>query len=147
MDNDVDILLVEDNPRDVELIMRALKKNNLARRLAVVKDGEEALEFIFGTGRYAHRANAVLPQVMFLDLKLPKVSGIEVLQQIRADARTKTLPIVVMTSAFQERDISAAYKLGANSYVVKPINFEQFTKTVVDLGNYWLAINQAPMLR
>jgi two-component system, response regulator len=141
----VDILLVEDNPRDVELILRALKKHNLANRVTVVTDGEQALDFVFARGAYAERANTPHPKAIFLDLKLPKVGGIEVLQQIRSNERTRMLPVVVMTSSQEERDIVDAYKLGVNSYVVKPMDFDQFAKVVADLGYYWVAINKTPL--
>ncbi len=140
----VDILLVEDNPRDVELILRALKRHNLANRVTVISDGEQALDFIFGRGEFASRANEPQPRAIFLDLKLPKVGGIEVLQAIRSDERTRMLPVVVMTSSQEERDVVSAYKLGVNSYVVKPMDFDQFAKVVAELGYYWVAINKTP---
>ena len=141
---EVDILLVEDNPRDVEMALRALRKHNLTNRVAVTRDGAEALEFLFGTGAYAARANEPLPKVVFLDLKMPKVSGIEVLQKLRAEPRTRTLPVVVMTASEEERDITATYDLGINSYVVKPMDFSQFAKVVADLGFYWVFTNRGP---
>ncbi len=143
--NSVDILLVEDNPNDVELTLLALKENNLANYVHVVRDGEEALEFIFSTGRYKDRVDCVNPKVILLDLKLPKVDGIEVLQKVRSDEKTKYIPIVILTSSKQERDIVETYKLGVNSYIVKPVKFEDFIKIVRDLGLYWLVINQAPV--
>ena len=137
--DDIRILLVEDNPRDVELMMRAFKKNNLANQITHVKDGVEALDFLFSGNQ-----NAQLPKVVFLDLKLPRVSGIEVLQRIRGDERTRLLPVVVMTSSHEERDVVDAYNLGVNSYVVKPMDFDQFVRVVAELGYYWVAINKSP---
>jgi CheY-like chemotaxis protein len=136
---DVRILLVEDNPRDVELMMRAFKKHNLANQITLARDGVEALDFLFANGD-----DAQLPKVVLLDLKLPRVSGIEVLQRIRADERTKLLPVVVMTSSHEERDVVEAYELGVNSYVVKPMDFDQFVRVVAELGYYWVAINKTP---
>jgi CheY-like chemotaxis protein len=138
---DVDILLVEDNPNDVELTLRALKKRNLANKVQVAGDGEEALDFIFGVGRYEGKGVNNL-KVILLDLKLPKVSGLEVLQKLKADERTKGIPVVVLTSSHEDRDIKECYKLGVNSYVVKPVEFDAFAKTVVDLGFYWLLVNK-----
>jgi two-component system, response regulator len=143
--NIVDILLVEDNPNDVELTMMALKENNLANNVHVAKDGEEALEFIFSTGRYKNRVNNINPKVILLDLKLPKVDGIEVLRNLRSNERTKCIPVVILTSSREERDIVETYKLGVNSYIVKPVQFENFIKTVKELGLYWLVVNQPPV--
>ncbi len=143
--NAVDILLVEDNPNDAELTLMALKENKLANVIHHVKDGEEALEYIFGTGRYEKRDTTVKPRVILLDLKLPKVDGIEVLRKIRSDDTTKNIPVVVLTSSKEERDLVEAYKLGVNSYIVKPVQFENFIKIVKDLEMYWLVINQAPV--
>lgn len=142
MAEEVQILIVEDNPRDLELTLRALKKNNIANHISTVADGEEALEFLFATGRYAHRNAANVPQVVFLDLKLPKVNGLEVLRRVKSDERTKSIPVVVVTSSAEERDLVESYGLGVNSYVVKPIDFDGFVKTIVDLGFYWLAVNK-----
>ncbi len=142
----VEILLVEDNPNDVELTLRALKKNHLANRIEVVRDGAEALDFIFGTGAYAHRQHGENPKVILLDLKLPKVDGLEVLRRVKADARTRTIPVVVLTSSREERDIVGSYQLGVNSYIVKPVDFEQFTESVRHLGLYWLLLNQPPAI-
>jgi CheY-like chemotaxis protein len=142
--NQVEILLVEDNPEDVELTLRALRNHNLANRMHTVNDGVEALDFLFGRGAYSNRDVHHHPKVVLLDLKLPKVNGIEVLQQIRGDERTRTIPVVVLTSSKEERDIVDAYMLGVNSYIVKPVDFEQFVKTVSDLGMYWLLLNQPP---
>lgn len=138
---DVDILLVEDNPYDVELTLRALKKHHLANRVRVVGDGAEALDFIFGTGKYAGESPDQL-KLILLDLKLPKVSGLEVLQRLKSDERTRRIPVVVMTSSHEDRDIKECYNLGVNSYVVKPVEFDAFAKTVADLGFYWLLVNQ-----
>jgi len=142
--NEVEILLVEDNPNDVELAMRALKKNNLANRVFIVKDGAEALDFIFGRGTHQNRRVENVPRVILLDLKLPKVDGIEVLRSIRSDERTKYIPVVVLTSSSEERDIVETYKLGVNSYIVKPVNFEKFIDVVRELGYYWLLLNHRP---
>ena len=138
MSRDEVILLVEDNPDDEELAIRALAKNNVANRIKVVRDGEEALKFLFGD------EEGDKPSLILLDLKLPKIDGLEVLRQIRADGRTALLPIVVLTSSSEERDIVESYRLGANSYVRKPVNFEQFTEAVRQLGLYWLVINEKP---
>ena len=138
----VDILLVEDNPRDAELTLRALKKRNLANRVFVVEDGEEALDFIFCRGRYAQREAGHSPKVILLDLKLPKINGLEVLRAIRADERTRMIPVVMVTSSGEDPDIRAAYGLGANSYVVKPVEFDAFQEAMSRLGFYWLVVNQ-----
>ena len=142
--NEVEILLVEDNPADAELAMRSLKKNNLANNLIWVKDGAEALDFIFCTGEYTEREFNHIPKLILLDLRLPKIDGIEVLKRIKTDERTKLIPIVVLTSSKEERDIAECYKLGVNSYIAKPVNFEDFSKTIVDLGLYWMILNKAP---
>jgi two-component system response regulator len=140
----VEILLVEDNSNDVELALRALKKQNLANHVHVVKDGEEALEFIFANGTYRDRNIENQPRVIFLDLKLPKVDGLEVLRRIKSDPRTQKVPVVVMTSSQEEQDVSESYKLGANSYIVKPMDFDKFLKSISDLGMYWLLLNKTP---
>jgi two-component system response regulator len=140
----VEILLVEDNLNDVQLTLHALKRHGLTNRIQVVRDGAEALEFLFTTGAFAHRASADSPKVVMLDLKLPRVDGIEVLREIRADPRTKTIPVVVLTSSREERDITQTYGLGANSYIVKPVDFEQFIEAVRQLGMYWVLLNQRP---
>ncbi|HWQ21274.1 MAG TPA: response regulator [Clostridia bacterium] len=138
------ILLVEDNPDDVALTLRALKKNNIANDVVVAGDGEEALEYLTATGGYAGRTVADVPQVVLLDLKLPKVGGLEVLRAMRADPRTSMLPVVILTSSTEERDIVASYQLGANSYIRKPVDFDQFVDAIRQLGLYWLVLNQAP---
>src|SRR5712691_10853024 len=137
--NEVEILLVEDNPHDLELTMRALKKGNLANSITAVRDDAEALDFVFGRGQYAGRNPLGGPRVIFLDLKLPKVDGIDVLRAVKSDERTKKIPSVIITSSAEERDRVESYQLGVNSYVVKPIGFEDFMKTITDLGFYWLA--------
>jgi CheY-like chemotaxis protein len=142
--NEVEILLVEDNPNDEELTLRALRKNNLANRVHVVRDGAEALEFIFATGPYSDRKVENGPKVILLDLKLPKVDGLEVLRRIKSDDRTKLTPVVVLTSSREERDVVESYKLGVNSYMVKPVDFDQFIQAVSQLGLYWLLLNQPP---
>ena len=141
----VEILLVEDNVSDAELTLRAFKKHSLANQIHWVKDGAEALDFIFATGAYAQRDLNSKPKVILLDLKLPKVDGLEVLRRVRADERTKVIPVVILTSSREERDIIESYKLNVNSYIVKPVDFDKFLKTVEDLGFYWLLLNQPPM--
>jgi len=141
----VEILLVEDNPTDAELAMRALKKNNLANNLVWVKDGAEALDFLFGKGAYAARETNNVPHVILLDLRLPKVDGLEVLRAVKNDELTKHIPVVVLTSSKEDRDITESYKLGVNSYISKPVEFEAFAKTVAELGMYWLLLNRPPI--
>jgi two-component system response regulator len=143
-DGPVEILFIEDNPNDVELALRALEKNKLSNRIHVVRDGAEALDFIFGTGPYVGRSVNEVPKVILLDLKLPKVDGLEVLKRIKADPITRVIPVVVLTSSREESDIVASYHLGVNSYIVKPIDFQQFTEAVRQLGLYWLLLNQPP---
>jgi two-component system, response regulator len=140
--NMVEILLVEDNPNDVELALHALKKNKLANRIQVVRDGAEALEFLFHTGVYEALENNSYPRVILLDLKLPKVDGLEVLRRIKSDESTQSIPVVMMTSSREERDIVESYRLGVNSYIVKPVDFDQFTEAVRQLGLYWMVLNQ-----
>ncbi|MBI2859386.1 MAG: response regulator [Chloroflexi bacterium] len=140
----VEILLVEDNSSDAELALRALKKHNLANNVQWVKDGADAIDFLFASGKYASRNAEDRPRLVLLDLKLPKVDGLEVLQKIRQDPRTKTIPVVVLTSSREERDIVDSYRLGVNSYIVKPVDFDKFIKTVADLGYYWVLVNVPP---
>ena len=140
----VEILLVEDNPADAEMTMRALRRNNLANRLHWVKDGEEALDYMFRSGNYAARDRASAPKLIMLDIKMPKVDGIEVLRRLKADAATRTVPVVVMTSSNEERDVLETYRLGANSYIVKPVEFEAFLETVAKIGLYWMLTNRTP---
>jgi two-component system response regulator len=144
MNIEIEILLVEDNMNDAELTIRALKKNNLANRLVHVKDGEEAIQFLFSEGKFLNRSPDECPRVILLDLKMPKITGIEVLKRIKADERTKRIPVVVLTSSNQDPDIKICYELGVNSYVVKPVEFDSFVKVVSDLGMYWMILNQAP---
>lgn len=140
----VDILLVEDNPNDVELTLRALKKNYMLNTLIHLKDGEEALEYLFARGKYEGRDMADIPRIMLLDLKLPKIDGLEVLRAVKADPRTRMTPIIVLTTSKDDRDIAECYSLGVNSYIVKPVEFETFSRVVNELGYYWLLINQKP---
>ena len=139
------ILLVEDNPDDEALTIRALKRNNIGNRLVVVRDGAEAIDFLFSTGSYKDRDQKDLPQVVLLDLKLPKVDGLEVLRRIRENESTKLLPVVILTSSKEEQDILKGYELGANSYVRKPVDFDQFVEAVRQLGLYWLVLNETPL--
>jgi two-component system, response regulator len=145
-ENRVEILLVEDNPSDIKLALHAFKINKLANQVHVVRDGAEALEFIFCTDRYASRKFADRPKVILLDLKLPFVDGVEVLRRIKVDPRTRIIPIVVMTTSKEDRDMVESYHLGVNSYIVKPVDFDQFTEAVRHLGYYWLLLNQLPTL-
>ncbi len=138
------ILLVEDNPDDVELTLRALKQYNVKNEITVVRDGAEALDYLFATGAYADRDASATPAVVILDLKLPKVDGLEVLQRMRADERTKLTPVVILTSSKEEKDMITGYKLGANSYVQKPVDFGQFIEAAQQLGLYWLILNEPP---
>lgn len=137
------ILLVEDSPDDVDLTLRALKKSNVLNEVVVVRDGAEALDYLFAAGTYSGRDSTVMPEVVLLDLKLPKVDGLEVLRQIRADERTKLLPVVILTSSNEQRDVVESYKLGANSYIRKPVDFDQFIESVRQLGLYWLVLNES----
>jgi two-component system response regulator len=141
-----DILLVEDNQGDLDLALHALRREKLANNIHVVRDGEEALDFILCRGAFAHRSFDRPPKLVLLDLKLPKVDGLEVLRQIKGDPRVKTIPVVIMTSSKEERDLVTSYHLGANSYIQKPVDFDQFRDTVKSVGLYWLLINQAPPL-
>lgn len=140
----VELLLIEDNPNDAELTLRALKKRNLTNSLFVVEDGAEALDFMFARGKYIQRDATHFPKVILLDLKLPKVSGLEVLKTIKNDPQTRTIPIIIVTSSAEDPDIKAAYDLGANSYVVKPVDFDQFSEAMSNLGFYWLLLNRPP---
>jgi two-component system, response regulator len=140
----VDILLVEDNPNDAELALHAFRKHKLTNKIHLVRDGAEALEFIFGTGAYADRNREEQPRVILLDIKLPKVDGLEVLRRIKQDPATKSIPVVMLTSSREERDIIEGYRLGVNSYIVKPVEFDQFTNAVRELGMYWLLLNRPP---
>jgi two-component system response regulator len=140
----IEILLVEDNPADVKLTLRAFEKNNLTNRIHVVRDGAEALEFLFCTGEYATRRPDEVPKVILLDLKLPKVDGIEVLRRVKSDERTKAIPVVVLTSSHEDRDVVETYNLGVNSYIVKPVDFNQFTEAMREIGSYWVLMNQVP---
>ncbi len=143
LDQRADILLVEDNPNDVKLTLHAFKTANLANTVHVARDGVEALEFLFCTGPHADRAVRETPKLVLLDLKLPRMDGHEVLKRIRGDPRTALIPVVVLTSSGEERDVMRAYHKGANSYIIKPVDFEQFTESVRDIGKYWLVINHA----
>lgn len=142
--NTVEILLVEDNPRDVDLTLRAMKKRNLANKVHVVRDGQAALDYVFGEGEYAGRDVNHAPKVVLLDLKIPKVDGLEVLRRMKADERTKVIPVVVLTSSSQEHDLIESYRLGVNSYIQKPVDFDKFLDCVAELGLYWLLLNKAP---
>ena len=142
IDPNVELLLVEDNPHDVKLALHAFRSHNLANRVHVTRYGAEALEFLFGTGRYEGRTE--LPKVILLDLKLPLIDGIEVLRQLKSDERTRHIPVVVLTSSREEPDIQACYQLGVNSYIVKPVDFDQFMSAVREIGMYWLLLNQPP---
>ena len=143
--NSVEILLVEDNTTDAELTIRELKKHNMANNLIHLKDGEEALDFIFATGKYANtREIQYTPKVVLLDIQMPKVNGIEVLEKIKTDPKTRSVPVVILTSSKENPDIQKCYDLGANSYIVKPVNFDGFAQAIKNLGFYWLLLNQAP---
>jgi two-component system response regulator len=142
----LNILLVEDNPDDVELTLHALKKNNIVNNVEVVRDGQEALDYLFYTGKYSNSTH-LLPGLILLDLKLPKVDGIEILKEIKVDRKRKLIPVVVLTSSKEERDVIESYNLGVNSYIRKPVDFNQFVETVKQIGYYWLLINEPPALR
>ena len=144
MSNEMDILLVEDNPEDVEITLRAFQKHHIANKIHVVRDGEEALECLFGTGRYAECSPCENTRLILLDLKLPKIDGLEVLQRCKTDPRTKHIPIVVLTSSRDEEDLARSYNYGVNSYVVKPVDFPQFSDAVRQVGLYWMLLNQVP---
>jgi CheY-like chemotaxis protein len=142
---EVEILLVEDNQSDAELCIRALRKNNLANKLVWVKDGVEALDFFFATGAYARLDEANTPRIILLDLRLPKVDGMEVLRTIKRDEQTRAIPVVVLTSSRDDKDVAECYQLGVNSFINKPVGFEEFVKTVSGLGVYWLLVNRSPI--
>jgi CheY-like chemotaxis protein len=144
MTNNKMILLVEDNPDDVKLTLRALEKSRISNEVIVARDGVEALDYLFGTGRFEGRDTELMPQVILLDLKMPKIDGIEVLRRIRADERTKLLPVVILTTSSEDKDRIETYALGANSYVRKPVDFNQFAEAVRQLGLYWLVLNEPP---
>jgi CheY-like chemotaxis protein len=144
MTNQIEILYVEDNPSDIELTLHAFKKNHLANNILIARDGEEALDLLFGKDRSGDGSLANTPRVILLDLKLPKVDGLEVLKTIKSDERTKTIPVVVLTSSREEKDIIESYRLGVNSYIVKPVDFEKFMEAVKTFGLYWLLVNQPP---
>lgn len=143
-ENQIEILLVEDNQDDLEMTLRALRKVNLANRIQIARDGVEAIEFIFGEGPHAGRNVGNGPKVILLDLKLPKIDGMEVLRRVKTDPRTKMIPVVVLTSSKEQKDVVESYHLGVNSYIVKPVNFERFAAAVTELGMYWLLLNQPP---
>ncbi len=143
-EHEVEILFVEDNPHEAELTIRGLRKHNLVNKLKHIDDGAEALEFIFSKGEYASRENSPAPKLIILDLKLPKVDGLEILRQLKADEKTRLIPVVVLTSSQEEQDVIESYRLGVNSYIVKPVNFESFGKAVAELGLYWVILNHAP---
>lgn len=142
--NVVEILLVEDNPGDAEMALRALKKNKLANHVVHVEDGEEALDFVFARGEYSERDRDEKPKIILLDLKLPKVDGLEVLRKLKENSATRMIPVIILTSSKQERDMVESYRLGVNSYIVKPVDFDKFVKAVHDVGLYWLLLNQQP---
>ena len=138
------ILLVEDNPNDVKLTMHAFEKSNISNEIIVVGDGEEAIDYLFATGRHAGRDPKVIPEVILLDLKLPKIDGLGVLRRLRADERTRRLPVVILTSSKEEKDVTSSYNLGANSFIRKPVDFDQFIDAAQHLGLYWLVMNEPP---
>lgn len=139
-----DILLVEDNPNDLELTMLALEKHQLAHAIQIVRNGHEALEFLFCKGKYQGRDIHQLPKLILLDLKLPKINGLEVIEQIKKHKITHNIPVVILTTSREEKDLQECYRMGANSYIVKPIDYEEFGKTIIQIGNYWLNVNEVP---
>ncbi len=142
--NGIEILLVEDNPADLELTLHALRQSKLANRIEVARDGEEALDFLFCRGAHSGRSQSESPRLILLDLKIPKVDGLEVLQQIKSDPRTRTIPVVILTGSKEQRDLLTGYQLGVNSYLQKPVDFDAFRKMIVQLGLYWLVVNEPP---
>lgn len=144
MTNDIEILLIEDNLQEAQLTIRSLKKNNLANNLFHIDDGEEAFDFLFARNKYSQREVGNGLKLILLDLKLPKVDGLEILKAVKLDERTKTIPVIVLTSSKEEQDVFASYQLGVNSYIVKPVNFESFSKAVIELGMYWMLLNVPP---
>jgi CheY-like chemotaxis protein len=142
----ISIVLVEDNPTDAELTIRALRRSRIGNQIQLLEDGAEALDFLFCRGNYAHRSMTNQPKVILLDLKLPRISGLEVLRQLKADPRTQRIPVVVLTSSAEDQDMIESYQLGVNSYIVKPVDFEQFNQVVQQLGFYWILFNQLPVL-
>jgi len=145
MENNIfEILLIEDNPNDAELTLRSLKKNNIANKILVIPDGAEALDYFFAKGKYKGRNMNITPKLVILDLKLPKVDGLEILRQVKSDEHLRVIPIVVLTSSKEENDVVKSYKLGANSYIVKPVDFQKFADSIRDLGLYWLLLNEPP---
>lgn len=146
MNDSVEILLIEDNPHDLKLTLNAFARHNLTNRIHVARDGEEALDFVYGRELHADRDIAIQPRLILLDLKLPKVDGLEVLRQLKADPRTQLIPVVILTSSKEERDLVQGYRLGVNSYIVKPVDFDEFIEVARSLGIYWLKLNQPPTL-
>jgi two-component system, response regulator len=144
-DKPVDILLVDDNPNDVELTLHALKKNGFEGLIHIARDGAEALEYLFGTGAYSERRQASAPRLILLDLKLPKVTGLEVLKRIKGDERTQTIPVIALTTSRESRDIQGSYMLGVNSYIVKPVDFQEFSEAMSMVARYWFSLNQLPL--
>ena len=144
MEHIIDILLIEDNHDEAQLTIRSLKKHNLTNTLKHIDDGEEAMDFIFGEGQHAGRSSLFNPKLILLDLKLPKVDGLDILRRLKSDEKTKVIPVVVLTSSKEDRDVVESYRLGVNSYIVKPVNFESFAKAVADIGLYWMIMNQNP---
>jgi two-component system, response regulator len=144
MNTTAEILLIEDNPDDAELTIRALQKNNIRNELRHVQDGEEALDYLFATGKYKDRKITDIPKVILLDLKMPKISGLDILKKIKSDERTSMIPVVMLTSSKEDNDVKEGYKLGVNSYIVKPVGFDNFVKAVSEIGMYWLLVNQPP---
>lgn len=146
MDNNaIELLLIEDNPSDIKLTLKALQKFNLANKVTVLKNGEEAVDFLFSEGKYKDREKSEIPKVIFLDLKLPFIDGIEILRRLKSDEQTKSIPVVVLTSSNETKDIEECYRLGVNSYIVKPIEFEKFIEVIANMGLYWVLMNESPV--